>query len=227
MSDQRPGRKELLYQLSDGAATLGVLYVELIGEFNTLDSDVNTRSIQSKRGSWQATADIINTLAKLARRGRYLHVGGKCPCSRECSTFALRRRDQCTFEDASQSGLDVLDCMYRALTKKKGISDRLVFKLDALSDQKQKVAEFVKALSASIATIETANKTETTAPMQQLQTRKRHQAVSDGAVSSPTVQDGAESFVGEQDDEEEEDVQQSRKGKKSQKRVVITSDDDY
>ena len=229
----------MLRQLSEGAGTLSDLYLKLIRKFNDLTSTVNTRVLQSKQGAPQRTTDIIDTLTTLERHGRILHVGGKCPCDRECSTFTLRRENQCSFEDAPQSGLDVLDCLFRMVDGVKSISERLGIQLDTLSSQKQEVAEFVKELSASITTIKKGNKTAAHAAA-----KKRkcvQQACRDGdiATSWQAAQGRAafthlpSSFAGKEgdgDDEEDDDEepQQPRKGKKNRKRVIDddSSDDD-
>ena len=249
MSSQGSGRKALLRLLSEGASTLSVLYTELIRKFKAFTSAVETRVIHAEQGSPQPTTDITDALAKLARRGRILHVGGKCPCDRECSTFTLRRQNQCGLEDSPQSGLDVLDCIFRKVNAAKSISERLGFKLDTLSSQKQEVAEFVKELSASISAINRVNKTAQ--KLEAAKKRKRVQqaacvhrctleamALMDGdvATSSLTAQGGAasthtpSSFAGkegdEDDEEDDEEWQQPRKGRKSNKRVIADSSDD-
>ena len=230
----------LLRQLSDGVNTLSALYPELICSFNALTSTVETRVLQSEQGSPQQTADIIDTLTTLERRGRILHVGGKCPCNHECSTFTLRRENQSSFEDARQSGLDVLDCLFRKVDKMKSISERLNIKLDTLSSQKQEVAEFVKKLSASITIIKKANKTANVQKLEAAKRKRVQQACTPPyggvATSSLTAQGGAASthtsslFAGKEgdgdDEEEDEEEQQPRKGKKSRKRVIDESSDE-
>lgn len=238
MSSREYERKVLLRQLSDGVNTLSALYPELICSFNALTSTVETRVLQSKQGTPQQTTDIIDTLTTLKRRGRILHVGGKCPCNRECSTFKLRRENQSSFEDARQSGLDVLDCLFRKVDKMKSISERLNIKLDTLSSQKQEVAEFVKKLSASITIIKKANKTANVQKLEAAKRKRVQQACTPPygggvATSSLTAQGGAASthtsslFAGKEgdgdDEEEDEEEQQPRKGKKNRKRVI---DDD-
>ena len=237
MSSREYERKALLRQLSDGVDTLSALYPELICSFNALTSTVETRVLQSKQGTPQQTTDIIDTLTTLKRRGRILHVGGKCPCNRECSTFKLRRENQSSFEDARQSGLDVLDCLFRKVDKMKSISERLNIKLDTLSRQKQEVAEFVKKLSDSITIIKKANKTAHVHKLEAAKRKRVQQACTPPyggiATSSLTAQGGAASthtsslFAGKEgdgdDEEEDEEEQQPRKGKKNRKRVI---DDD-